>query len=95
MNYTVQKSLFDDLESVSKKHHRIVSRSKTVVTKIVPDELYVDDAPVEEVTIPCDECGKQAHIEIHGKKFCMEHYERYFYRTDSVVLGEFKFISGR
>jgi len=92
---TIQETLFDELESVSKKPHRIISKSKKVNPTSMPEELYIDDTLTEEatkeVTLPCVECGKQADIRSHGKEFCMEHYEKYFYRAD-VKLGDFEFI---
>ena len=90
---SVQSTLFDELEIVAEKPHCMI---KTVGTKSMPEELCIDDISTEEVTkevtVPCVECGEQAHIKIHGKEFCMEHYENYFYRTEGIKFGEFEFI---
>ena len=92
---SVQSTLFDELEVVAEKPSH-VSRSRTVSTKLIPEESYVYDIPTEEasdvVTVPCVDCGKEAHIRIHGKEFCMRHYESYFYGTEGVKFGEFEFI---
>jgi len=93
---SVQSTLFDELEVVAEKPHHVISRSRTVNTKLIPEESYVYNIPTEEVTkeviIPCVDCGEQAHIRIHGKEFCMRHYESYFYGTEGVKFGEFEFI---
>ena len=93
---SVQSTLFDELEVVAEKPRHITSRSRTVSTKLIPEESYVYDIPTEEasdvVTVPCVDCGNEAHIRIHGKEFCMRHYESYFYRTEGVKFGEFEFI---
>ena len=89
---SVQSTLFDELSVVAEKPRR----SRTVSIKLIPEESYVYDIPTEEasdvVTVPCVDCGEEAHIRIHGKEFCMRHYESYFYGTEGVKFGEFEFI---